>query len=293
MSQTRDLTAALRWLLEMGADEAVGAHPVNRFDAPAVRTPVVPERPAPDRSTPSRQTPARHGIGDERPPAAVPAALPAAAASPLSVMPRSLEDVADLDELRARLEAFEGCPLKLTATRTVFADGDPRGRVMFVGEAPGADEDRQGKPFVGVSGQLLDRMLACIGLDRTQVFISNVIFWRPPGNRTPAPAEVAACLPFMERMIELVDPEVLVLLGASSAQTLLGRKEGIGRLRGRWLGYATPRMSRPAPVLATFHPAYLLRSPERKREAWRDFLQLRRRLDEHAPNASPHGLAGV
>ena len=150
---------------------------------------------------------------------------------------------------------------------------------MFVGEAPGAEEDRRGLPFVGASGRLLDRMLAAIGLDRGNVFITNVIYWRPPGNRTPLPAEVAACLPFVERAIELVDPAVLVLLGGASAKTLLGRQEGIMRLRGRWHSFATPRMASPIPAMATFHPAYLLRSPGQKREAWRDFLAVRERLD--------------
>lgn len=149
---------------------------------------------------------------------------------------------------------------------------------MLIGEAPGADEDRLGKPFVGVSGQLLDRMLACIGLDRRSTYITNVIFWRPPGNRPPTAAEIAACLPFVERHIELVSPEVLVLLGAASAQTLLARNDGITRLRGRWFPFESAGMARPVPAMPVYHPAYLLRQPAQKRAAWRDWLAILARL---------------
>lgn len=187
-----------------------------------------------------------------------------------------------LDELREALMAFDGCPLKDTATNLVFADGNPESRVMIVGEAPGADEDRAGKPFVGVSGQLLDRMLAQIGLDRTSVYITNIIFWRPPGNRQPTTAEVAACLPFVERHIELANPDVLLLTGGASAKTLLARNEGITRLRGRWFLYESTGMSRPIPALPTFHPAFLLRDPAQKRGAWRDLLALSEKLSELA-----------
>ncbi len=150
---------------------------------------------------------------------------------------------------------------------------------MFVGEAPGADEDRQGLPFVGVSGQLLDRMTATIGLDRNSAYITNILPWRPPGNRPPQAAEIAACLPFIERHIEIVDPEILVLVGGTSAKTLLARNEGIMKLRGRWFSYSTPGLHRPVAAIATFHPAYLLRSPGQKREAWRDLLAIKERLD--------------
>jgi DNA polymerase len=186
-----------------------------------------------------------------------------------------------LPELRDALARFDGCALKRTATNLVFADGNPAARVMFIGEAPGADEDRQGLPFVGVSGQLLDRMLAAIGLSRkTNAYISNVLFWRPPGNRSPTPAEIAACLPFVERHVELLDPAVLVLVGGIAAKTMLARSEGIMRLRGRWFTYETPRMSRPIPTIATYHPAYLLRSPGQKRDAWRDMLEIQAKLQE-------------
>ena len=184
-------------------------------------------------------------------------------------------------ELEALLARFEGCALKFSAKNLVFADGNPQGRVMLVGEAPGADEDRIGKPFVGRSGQLLDRMLAAIGLDRSKVYIANVVPWRPPGNRTPTPQEVAICKPFIERQIELAAPEFLVCLGGPATQNLLGIKDGILRARGRWFTYRTDG-GREIRALATLHPAYLLRQPLQKRFAWRDFLALQRALDGRA-----------
>ncbi|MCH8927023.1 MAG: uracil-DNA glycosylase, partial [Proteobacteria bacterium] len=185
----------------------------------------------------------------------------------------------NLEELKAALDAFEGCALKQHAMNLVFADGNPKARVMVIGEGPGAEEDRRGLPFVGVSGRLLDRMLAGIGLDRTSAYITNVLFWRPPGNRTPTGTEIAACLPFVERHIELVDPQVLLLAGGISAKTLLGRSEGILKLRGHWAHYQHAGMARPIPALASLHPAYLLRQPAQKRLAWRDFLALKEALD--------------
>jgi DNA polymerase len=184
-----------------------------------------------------------------------------------------------LDQLKAALAGFEGCALKQTAMNLVFADGNPKARLMIFGEGPGADEDRQGLPFVGVSGQLLDRMLAAIGLDRSSAYITNLLSWRPPGNRTPTSIEIATCLPFVERHIELVDPGYLLLLGGSAAKTLLGRSQGILKLRGHWAHYQHAGMARPIPALASLHPAYLLRQPGQKRLAWRDFLSLREALD--------------
>ena len=183
-----------------------------------------------------------------------------------------------LAELEAIVAAFDGCALKASARQLAFADGVPGSRVMLVGEAPGAEEDRVGRPFVGRAGQLLDRMLAAIGLDRSQVYIANVVPWRPPGNRTPTPQEIAICRPFIERQIELAAPEILVTVGAPATQSLLGLKEGIFRLRGRWTAYETSRgLIRAIPML---HPAYLLRQPAHKRHAWRDLRALRAALDE-------------
>ncbi|HEX2727431.1 MAG TPA: uracil-DNA glycosylase [Beijerinckiaceae bacterium] len=182
-----------------------------------------------------------------------------------------------LEELEALLASFEGCGLRVTAKNLVFADGNPQSRLMFVGEAPGGDEDRIGKPFVGRSGQLLDRMLAAVGLDRTSVYIANIVPWRPPGNRTPTPQEVAICRPFIEKQIELADPDILVCLGGPSAQTLLNIKDGILKTRGRWFPFHTGR--REIRAFATLHPAYLLRQPLQKRLAWRDFRALKRALE--------------
>jgi len=183
-----------------------------------------------------------------------------------------------LDELRAILDKFEGCALKSTAGQLVFADGNPEARVMLVGEAPGRDEDIEGLPFVGRSGKLLDRMLAAIGLDRTSVYIANIVPWRPPGNRTPTPQESQICLPFILRQIELADPDILVCLGGPSAQTLLGIKDGITKTRGRWFAFETGK--REIRAMPTFHPAFLLRSPLQKRFAWRDFLAIKKALDQ-------------
>ncbi len=177
-----------------------------------------------------------------------------------------------LETLRAIMEAFDGCALKRTASRLVFADGNPQARIMFVGEAPGRDEDQQGLPFVGRAGRLLDLMMANIGLDRTSAYIANVVPWRPPGNRTPSPQETTICLPFIRRQIELVNPDLLVCLGVQSAQALLSSKEGITRLRGRFMDYDTG--TRTIRAIATFHPAYLLRTPIGKRHVWRDLLAI-------------------
>jgi DNA polymerase len=181
-----------------------------------------------------------------------------------------------LEELRAIVERFEGCALRNTATRLVFADGNPRSRVMFVGEAPGRDEDIEGLPFVGRSGKLLDLMMAAIGLDRTSAYIANIIPWRPPGNRTPTPQESAICLPFILRQIELANPDVLVCLGGPSAATLLNIRDGILKARGRWFTHQTG--TRDIRAIATLHPAYLLRQPLQKRLAWRDFLAIKKAL---------------
>ena len=186
------------------------------------------------------------------------------------------KSAASLEELRRILQGFEGCALRTTAKQLVFADGNPRGRVMFVGEAPGREEDLEGLPFVGRSGKLLDRMLAAIGLSRGPAYIANIIPWRPPGNRTPTPQESQICLPFVLRQIELADPDILVCLGGPAAQALLGGKEGILRTRGRWFPYQTG--TREIRAIATLHPAYLLRQPLQKRLAWRDFLAIQRAL---------------
>ena len=257
----RDL---IDFYLEAGVDALIGEQPVDRFAA--AEPP--PARPAPAATLPREvETKARAAPAAPAPLAPDEAALSAREAA------KSAET---LDELRAVLERFDGCALKATATQLVFADGNPQSRVMFVGEAPGRDEDIEGLPFVGRSGKLLDRMLAAIGLDRTQVYIANIVPWRPPGNRTPTPQESQICLPFILRQIELCDPDVLVCLGGPSAQTLLGIKDGITKTRGRWFTIDTG--TREIRAIPTFHPAFLLRSPLQKRFAWRDFLAIKKAL---------------
>ena len=268
------LRALLRFYVEAGVDAVLSEEPVDRF---ALSRQLAEEakrtrhaRPA----SPVEQQPA-DPLGRDRPP-------PPAAATPRLTIPseaavmaarEAAATAATLEDLRSTLAGFEGCNLRFTATNLVFADGNPQARVMFVGEAPGFEEDVQGLPFVGRSGQLLDRMLAAIGLDRASAYIANVIPWRPPGNRTPTPQETEICRPFIERQITLADPDFLVLLGGASAKQLLQTSEGILKLRGRWRAYRTGR--REIRAMATLHPAYLLRQPLQKRLAWRDLLTLK------------------
>jgi DNA polymerase len=199
-------------------------------------------------------------------------------------LPASRVEARTLDELRAEISKFEGCALRNTAMNLVFADGDPASPVMFVGEAPGEEEDRQGKPFVGVSGKLFDQMLLAGGLARADIYITNILFWRPPGNRTPTDAEIASCIPFVERHIALIKPKILVLLGGVAAKTLLRTKEGITRTRGRWATYPPAPQSgldAPIPCLPIYHPAYLLRQPGAKRQAWNDILLLIKQMTDN------------
>lgn len=271
----------LQFYVDAGVDEAIGETPRDRYAEAAARTPISMSASAPavaskakPASFPSPPAAPTFSVAAEKP-VALPAALPPAAQSAAHLA----AGAKTLDELRQAIEGFDGLAIKATATRMVFAAGNPEARLMLVGEAPGADEDRQGIPFVGVAGQLLDRMLAAIGLDRSQVYISNMLNWRPPGNRNPTPAEIATCLPFVERHIELVDPDILVLLGGVSASAILAKPDGITRLRGRFFPYSSPGLSRPIEALPTFHPSYLLRSPGQKRLAWRDLLLLKKKLD--------------
>jgi len=259
----RDL---LDFYIEAGVDALVGEEAIDHFAAAEA-----PATPPPRAAQPARQT----ATNVVPPPRATAAAPPAPEEAAMAAR-EAAKNAKTLDELRALLERFEGCALKATATQLVFADGNPQARVMFVGEAPGRDEDIEGLPFVGRSGKLLDRMLAAIGLDRTQVYIANIVPWRPPGNRTPTPQESQICLPFMLRQIELCDPDILVCLGGPSAQTLLGIKDGITRIRGRWFSFDTGK--REIRAMPTFHPAFLLRSPLQKRFAWRDFLAIKKAL---------------
>jgi uracil-DNA glycosylase family 4 len=268
-STERAFESLLDFYVEAGVDCALDESPHDRFEE-AVRQPTV------------GPSPTRHS---EAPRVTEPAPrlpLPKAAAAPAEAVASDAREkarrAASLAELEALLLSFEGCALRFSAKNLAFADGNPDGRVMLVGEAPGAEEDRAGKPFMGRSGQLLDSMLAAIGLDRSQVYIANIVPWRPPGNRTPTPQEVAICRPFIERQIELAAPDFLVCLGGPATQTLLEIKDGILKTRGRWFEYQAGE--RPVRALASLHPAYLLRQPLQKRLAWRDFRALRAALDE-------------
>jgi uracil-DNA glycosylase family 4 len=261
MPQVEDkaLHALLAWYEAMGVDEAIGEDPVNRFTAEEPDPPVARTTPGPEQQPRVVVRPA-------------PSRAPGAPAD--RTVTGQATTLADLEALVAR---FEGCSLKRTAKSLCFARGSAEAKVMMIGEAPGRDEDLQGKPFVGRAGQLLDRMLAAIGFGEAEVYITNTVYWRPPGNRTPTPEEVEACAPFLARQIELLSPQVLVLLGGAATKTILGTSEGIMRLRGKWLTYASAIGE--VPVLATLHPAYLLRNPAAKRYAWRDLLMLKAAID--------------
>ncbi len=279
-----DPLAALIWLADAGADEAIGESPPNWLSVPVPAT----------RSLSSRTGPPIEGsspFGTGRPehkPPAPSGALPFRTTKPTTSAPVSTDApssgaigsamelaaaCASLDELRSAIESYDGCSLKKSATTTVFADGTARYKIMLIGEAPGREEDLAGLPFVGRAGKLLDKMLASIGLDRkTNVYITNVLNWRPPGNRDPSPEESASCLPFLRRHIELVAPEIIILLGAVSTRQVMGLSDGIMRLRGKWLEYYVNGCM--VPVMPTLHPAYLLRRPIDKRLAWRDMQEI-------------------
>ncbi|MCM2561562.1 uracil-DNA glycosylase [Lutimaribacter sp. EGI FJ00015] len=256
---THAALAALEWQVELGAIDAIADAPVNRYDLPS-------EAPA----KPAQAQPAQATAATPGPPAAQ-------QADGVAMARQAAEAAQDLDALRATMATYEHCDLKRGARNLVFCDGNPAARVMIIGEAPGREEDREGKPFVGRAGQLLDRMLAAIGLDRQSqdpaqaVYITNVLPWRPPQNRDPKPEEIAMMLPFMQRHVALAGPELVVLMGNISCQAGLG-KRGITRLRGQWAE------SYGRPALPMFHPAYLLRNPQAKREAWADLLSLKSKL---------------
>jgi uracil-DNA glycosylase len=264
MSDRAAISRLLEWQVAMGADEAILDRPRDRL-----RPKVSGVRPA---------APAA------MPPVAPTVMVPPATTAPASAMLASAREMAaaatTLAELRAAVEAFDGCSLRRTATHTVFADGNPAAPLMLIGEAPGADEDRIGRPFVGRSGQLLDRMLAGIGVTRAEnAYITNVLFWRPPGNRKPTPEETAICLPFVWRHIALLRPKIVVLCGGTATATLLNRTDGITRLRGRWFDLPVPAVAMPVLALATYHPSFLLRAPAHKNESWRDLLSIQSKLN--------------
>ena len=278
--------ALLRWLVESGADEAIGEEPVNRFVA---RTNPIPSPLAGEGKSNAKRSTWEGEIARTPPPPSRSAARPLPRGEAEQIRETSGDDIGDamaiaaaaatLAELKTALENFDGCALKKFAANTVFADGVEGAPILCIGEAPGHEEDRAGLPFVGRAGRLLDKMLAPIGLDRKRnVYIVNVLPWRPPDNRNPDPVEVAKCIPFLRRHIELADPKIIVLLGAVAARHVMGLNDGIMKSRGRWMEYRIG--TRMVPILPTLHPAYLLRQPAHKKLAWRDLQALEARMTE-------------
>lgn len=279
-----DSHAVLQWHIDMGCDECVADEPINRFETSA-QAAAVAETMRVDRTS-QADVPQNRPVIESSSSASMPATTRGTKTSAAEIDSQlqishaihAAESAQTIEDLRAAIEAFEGCALKKTATNLVLCDGPADAKLMLVGEAPGAEEDRKGVPFVGPSGQLLNAMLDSIDIPREQVMISNSVFWRPPGNRTPTTQETVVCRPFIERLIELVNPDVLVCVGAPSAHNLLGETQGISRLRGKWYTYQTPKLSAPIDATALFHPAYLLRTPIKKRDAWHDLLMIKHKL---------------
>jgi len=273
MNDNRQALEILTWYIDAGVDEAISDHSTDFF----AKKEEVAATIRPSKATPVSTTPAARNTP---PPARAPQAASVLSANETANDARLLaQSCTSLDELKTAMAQFDGCGLKATATNLVFGDGAPDARIMFIGEAPGRDEDIQGIPFVGRSGQLLDRMLKAIQLDRSLAYITNVIAWRPPGNRNPTPHETAVCRPFVERQIELIDPEIIVFLGGVAAKEMLETTTGIMRLRGKWHKFKVAE--KEYKVMPTLHPSYLLRQPGQKRLAWQDFLLIRGFLDEN------------
>jgi uracil-DNA glycosylase len=260
--------ALLQFYADIGIDDVVGDEALDRTKIPETVLPMVSAAAGAASGTATAPTADEPVAG-----ASMGAVEALAEAKTLAAAAQTLE------ELREAIANFKGLAIKRTATQMVFASGNPAARIMLVGDVPGADEDRLGKPFAGIEGQLLDKMLAAIGLNRDEhIYISNVMNWRPPGNRAPDAAEIAISLPFIERHIELVNPAVVIFMGGAAAQALLHSKQSITRLRGRWQTYKTAQMEQPVQALCMLHPGYLLNSPQQKGLAWSDLLQLKEKL---------------
>jgi DNA polymerase len=266
MKEKLSIAGVLQWYLDAGVDETISDVPQNRFNEATLK-----EVTSPKKSNLNMAPAAKQQI------LTVPEAL-------LNDACRIAAAASSIEELNNALLHYDGCTLKKTATNLVFGIGNPNAKIVLIGESPGAEEDRSGLPFVGPGGQLLDKMLASIGLDHDKVFLSNIVFWRPPGNRTPTAQEISLCMPFVERLIELIDPEVIIILGGSAAKSLLAETAGVSRLRGKWYTYSTPRLSRPVQATVLFHPSYLLSSPVHKREAWQDLLMIFDKLKDFSLN---------
>jgi len=272
--------AILQWHLDVGVDETISQEAMDRFGltAPSAKNAV----PAPAQTPQAGATSSNPADNHNLPPAFRHTTRPKTDINNDALLRSAFERAAEatnISELRATLESFDGCALKKTAMNLVFVDGNEKARLLFIGEAPGAEEDRQGAPFVGPGGILLDKMLASIGFSRNEITTANTVFWRPPGNRTPTPQETVLCGPFIERLIELIDPDVLVTLGGPASKSLLGQTPGIGRLRGKWFTYSTARISHPIDTIPMYHPDSLIQTPAQKRASWQDLLAIKSRLD--------------
>lgn len=279
-----DALALLHWYAEAGVDDAMEDAAVNYFTLAETETKPIRKPAAP---APSASTEALYASADAAKPAAPRSTAPAyatkATASIVAEATKIAAECTSIDDLRKAVEAFDGCPLKKLASKTVFADGTAGADVMLIGEAPGEEEDRQGIPFCGANGQLLDRMLASIGLNRNQnTYISHAVFWRPPGNRNPNPDELEICRPFIEKHIALAKPKLLILVGGVAAKSLLGATEGIMRLRARSHHYHNDMLDKPLPAYVLFQPSYLLQQPAHKAHAWKDLLTIKQHLKEHS-----------
>ncbi len=266
MAEEYNATQLLKWYLESGIDEALEEQPIDHFISQAA---------AENKKAESIPIVSADTASNSK----IPVELVSRSDTTKSAY-SAARGADTLEALREAMSVFEGCPLKQTAKNLVFGDGPASSKFMLIGEAPGAQEDREGRPFVGPAGQLLERMLKAISIERSDVYITNILPWRPPGNRTPTDSEIAACIPFIERQIELVAPEVLILIGGVSAKTLLGTTQGIMRIRGKWLEYKREGGLAAIPTRAILHPAYLLRSPAQKRETWIDLLEIQQRMSE-------------
>jgi uracil-DNA glycosylase len=261
MKENLSTADVLRWYLDFGVEETICDVPQNRLNEPAQKEATLAQNSIANTVSNATQL------------------FPAEAETLLHDACKIAAAASSVEGLKNALLNYGGCPLKKTATKLVFGDGSPKAKIVLIGEGPGAEEDRSGLPFVGPSGQLLDKMLASIGLDRDKVFLSNIVFWRPPGNRTPTSYETSLCMPFVQRLMELIDPEILVVLGGFAAKLMLAETAGVSRLRGKWYNYSTPNLSRPVQATVTFPPGYLLNSPVHKREAWQDLLMIRNKLE--------------
>ncbi len=263
--------AALQWYIDAGVDEALEDAPRNYFaGAPS------PAAPMPKQASLAAPMAAPVNIAG---PAAVSLPINHSLAAAIGHARKLADEATSLADLEKAVREFDGCAIKRTATNTVFCDGNPEARIMLIGEAPGAQEDIQGIPFCGPSGQLLDKMIGAIGYDRKRAYITNTLFWRPPGNRQPNAEELAICQPFVQKHIALIDPLLLVLVGGTATKAVLGTEQGITRLRGKKFTYHTPYSDKEYPVAIIYHPSYLLRQPAQKRATWQDLLAIKAQME--------------